>query len=169
MQSPRRNGVDSKRSCQTKIETRLISHPPDRARSRVRGRERRINWANDRKCCRRQAPNKTSAPLRMRTLRGVHRARTRSARKLDAKVQPALKITSGALWKDDISRAKAQRKPFRNAVALCAFAREIFIVYETAASVISNPLSMIANASRNSSSVIQSGGFVKNVFHRTRV
>src|SRR5436190_3906271 len=41
--------------------------------------------------------------------------------------------------------------------------------YTTAASVISKPLSMMANASRSSSSVMQSGGFVKNVFQRTIV
>src|SRR5205814_297097 len=39
----------------------------------------------------------------------------------------------------------------------------------TALSVISSPRSMIANASRNSASVMHSGGFVKNVFHRTKV
>jgi len=39
----------------------------------------------------------------------------------------------------------------------------------TALSVISNPRSMIANASRSSASVMQSGGFVKNVCHRTNV
>src|SRR5687767_23371 len=42
-------------------------------------------------------------------------------------------------------------------------------IYKTARSVISNPLSMIANASRSSASLIQSGGFVKNVFQRTSV
>jgi hypothetical protein len=41
--------------------------------------------------------------------------------------------------------------------------------YSTARSVISKPLSMIANASRNSASVIQSGGLVKKVFQRTKV
>ena len=32
-----------------------------------------------------------------------------------------------------------------------------------------SPLSMIAKASRSSASVMQSGGLVKNVFHRTKV
>ena len=43
------------------------------------------------------------------------------------------------------------------------------VAYETARSVISEPRSMIANASRSSASVMQSGGFVKNVFQRTKV
>ena len=47
--------------------------------------------------------------------------------------------------------------------------KDVLGYYETARSVISRPLSMIANASRNSASVIQSGGFVKNVFQRTKV
>ena len=41
--------------------------------------------------------------------------------------------------------------------------------HATALSVISSPRSMIANASRSSASVMQSGGFVKNVFQRTNV
>jgi hypothetical protein len=41
--------------------------------------------------------------------------------------------------------------------------------WATARSVIANPRSMIANASRISASVMQSGGFVKNVFQRTNV
>ncbi len=43
------------------------------------------------------------------------------------------------------------------------------IRYKTARSVISSPLSMIANASRSSASVIHNGGFVKKVFQRTNV
>jgi hypothetical protein len=39
----------------------------------------------------------------------------------------------------------------------------------TARSVRSRPRSMIANDSRISASVMHSGGFVKNVFHRTKV
>src|SRR5438045_3470707 len=42
-------------------------------------------------------------------------------------------------------------------------------LYLTATSVISRPLSIIANASRNSASVIHSGGLVKKVFQRTNV
>lgn len=42
-------------------------------------------------------------------------------------------------------------------------------VYTTARSVISNPLSMIAKASRSSASVMHSGGLVKKVFQRTKV
>ena len=41
--------------------------------------------------------------------------------------------------------------------------------YATALSVTSNALSIIAKASRISASVIDSGGFVKNVFQRTNV
>src|ERR1041385_4126722 len=41
--------------------------------------------------------------------------------------------------------------------------------YLTALSVISKPLSIIANASRNSGSVIHKGGLVKKVFQRTSV
>lgn len=41
--------------------------------------------------------------------------------------------------------------------------------YATARSVISRPRSIIANPSRSSRSVMQSGGLVKNVFQRTKV
>src|SRR5215218_10698656 len=83
MQSRRRKGVDGKRSCQTKIEARLISRQPDRVRNRVRDLELRINWASDPKCCRPQAPNKTSALLRMRTQREVPRAPIQNGPKPD--------------------------------------------------------------------------------------
>jgi hypothetical protein len=41
--------------------------------------------------------------------------------------------------------------------------------YFTTRSVISSPLSMMAKASRICDSLMHSGGFVKNVFHRTKV
>ncbi len=54
----------------------------------------------------------------------------------------------------------------------CVFVDQVlfcFSNYETARSVISRPRSMIANASRNSASVMHNGGLVKNVFHLTKV
>ena len=70
------------------------------------------------------------------------------------------------LWRDGVERFTAAIN-LRQLFAVKAEAASLYSF--TARSVISNPLSMIANASRMCCSLMHSGGLVKKVFQRTKV